>query len=781
MIGRTISHYKILEKLGEGGMGVVYKAEDTKLDRFVALKFLPPHLSQDEENKQRFIHEAKAASALDHSNICTIYEIGETEDQQMFIGMACYEGESLRERIKRGPLPIDEAIDIATQIGQGLAKAHAKEIIHRDIKPANILITKDEQVKIVDFGLAKLAGRTMLTKEGTTLGTVAYMSPEQINGEEVDCRTDIWSLGVGLYEMLTGKLPFKGDYEQAIIYSILNEKVNLSANLPQEINKICKKALAKNPDERYENVEQILDDLSDIKNEGGDQPVYSKSLLKKNKDKKKSILAISAVMVCILLIAAIFYFDFFKASDGVVSSERKMLVVLPFANFGNEPEQEYFADGMTEEMITILGNANPKRLGVIARTSAMHYKRRDVTIENIGQELGVGYILEGSVRRQGEQVRIAAKLIQVEDQTLLWSKNFDSTMDDIFMLQSNVATQIAEALAVELLQGSHLTNRTHTPDPQAYEEYLTGRFFAHKGTEESWRKAINYYKEAVRIDPEFALAYAALSHAYSTWSTWNTILPKIAYDKSKIAADKAFRLNPNLADVHSALAAIAMFFEWNWQKAEEQFRLALELNPSEGDAYHEYGHYLSFLDRDDESIKAFKNALRLDPLSAYHRNCMGNAYIKKGEFGLAESSIKKSLELAPESPLIYHTLGFLRERQNRLKEAILAWQKAVQYSNRLPLYLGVLGYGYGKSGQTEKAHKILEELELKSRLGYVAAMDISKVYAGLGDTDKAFAFLEKAFTNRESWIFGLKVDPGFDTIRNDPRFSNLLRRIGVEP
>ncbi len=780
MIGQTISHYKILEKLGEGGMGVVYKAEDTRLKRTVALKFLPPEFTRDKDAKERFFIEAQAAAGLNHSNIVTVHEIDEFENQ-IYITTEYIEGQNIKEKIDSGPLKIDDALKVAIQAAEGLQAAHEKGIVHRDIKSANIMITEKGQVKIMDFGLAKLKGKSKLTKTGTTVGTVSYMSPEQSMGKKVDHRTDIWSLGVVLYEMLTGELPFKGDYEQAIIYSILNEEINLSADLPQEISKICKKALAKNPDERYENVEQILNDLNDIKNECGYQPVYSKSLLKRNKDKMKSILAISAVMVGILLIAAIFYFDFFKASDGVVSSQRKMLVVLPFENFRNEPEQEYFADGMTEELITILGNANPKRLGVIARTSAMHYKTRDVTIENIGQELGVGYVLEGSVRRQGEQVRIAAKLIQVEDQTLLWSKNFDSTMDDIFMLQRNVAIQIAEALSIELLQGSHLTNRTHKPDPQAYEEYLTGRFFAHKGTEEDWRKAINFYEDAVRIDSEFALAYAALSHAYSIWSTWNTIHPKIAYNKSKIAADKAFQLNPNLADAHSALAIIAMFFEWNWQKAEEQFRLALELNPNDGDTYHYYGHYLSFIDRDEESIEAYNNALRFDPLSPYLRHCMGNAYIKKGEFRLAESSIKKALELQPETPFFYYTLGFLRERQDRLEEAILAWQNAVQYSNRLPQYLGVLGYGYGKSGQTEKAHKILEELELKSRDGYVAAMDISKVYAGLGDTDRAFAFLEETYTNREPWIFGLKVDAGFDTIRNDPRFHYLLRRIGVEP
>jgi TolB-like protein/Tfp pilus assembly protein PilF len=695
--------------------------------------------------------------------------------------MEYIDGIELKDKIKIGSISIDEAVNIANQVGEGLQAAHKKGIIHRDIKPANIFITNDGIVKILDFGLAKVNSQSNMTKVGTTMGTVAYMSPEQAKGEEVDHRTDIWSLGVLLYEMLSGEPPFKGDYEQAIIYSILNEEINLSEDLPQEISKIFKKALAKNPDERYENVEQLIDDLNEIKKDGGDQPAHSNSLPTRNYLKEKPMLAISGVMVIILLITAVFYFDFFKAKDGVVTSERKILVVLPFENIGGNLEQEFFADGMTEEMITILGNANPDKIGVIARTSAMHYKGKDVTIENVGEELNVGYILEGSVRRQGEQVRITAKLIQVEDQTQLWSKNFDGTMNDIFMLQSNVANQIAEALAVELLQGTHLTNRIHTPDPQAYEEYLTGRFFAHKGTEENWQKAIKFYEEAVRIDPEFALAYAALSHAYSAWSTWHTISPKIAYDKAKAAADEAFRLNPNLADAHSALAFIAMFFEWNWQKAEEQFRIALELNPSDGETYHFYGHYLSFMDRDDESIEAFKNALRFDPLSPFHRNCMGSSYLQKEEFGLAETSIKKALELAPELPLVYYMLGFLKERQDRMEEAILAWQKAVQYSNRLPMYLGVLGYGYGKSGQTDKAHEILEELELKSRDGYVAGMDISKVYAGLGDTDRAFAILEETFTKREPWIFGIKVSPGFDTIRDDPRFLDLLRRIGVEP
>jgi serine/threonine-protein kinase len=771
VIGKTISHYTIISKLGEGGMGVVYKAEDTKLDRTVALKFLPSHLCQDEASRTRFTREAKAAAKLDHSNIVPVYEVGEFQGRPFF-AMAHIEGKSLREVIKEGKLTVSEAIDLTMQICDGLNEAHNTGVVHRDIKPGNVIIDRKNKARLLDFGLATVTGEKKLTMTGSTLGTVGYMSPEQVKGEKADHRSDLFSVGVLLYEMITGRLPFEAEHEAAAHYKIVNEVpeplARYKSGLTGELQQIIDKALAKDSSLRYQHADDMRADLRRLKAVSGPAK------------KSRRGLWVAAALALI----AVTYFGLTSLEDdsgAERSTDRVMLVVLPFANIGNESEQEYFADGMTEEMITILGNANPARLGVIARTSAMRYKRRDVTIEDIGHELGVGYILEGSVRRQGEQVRIAAKLINVEDQTQLWSKNFDGTMDDIFMLQSNVANQISEALAVELLQELHLTNGTHTPDPQAYEEYLAGRFFAHKGTEESWRKAIKFYEEAVRIDPKFALAYAALSHAYSVWSGWYTVTSKIAYDKAKEAADEAFRLNPNLADAHSALAVIAAYFEWNWQKADEQFRVALDLNPNDGETYHYYGHYLSFMDRDGESIEAFRNALKFDPLSAYHRNCMGIAYLKKEEIGQAESSIKKAQELEPESPLNYNYLGFLRERQGRLEEAILSWQKAVQYSDRLPTFLAVLGYGYGKSGQTDKAHEILKELELKSRNGHVAAMDISKVYAGLGDTDRAFAFLEEAYTNRESWIFGLKLDPGFDTIRDDPRFLNLLSRIDVEP
>jgi len=407
MIGEIISHYRILEKLGEGGMGVVYKAEDTKLDRTVALKFLPPELTRDIEAKERFVQEAKSAAALDHPNICTIYEINETEEGQTFMVMACYDGEPLDEKIESGPLKIDEAVDIASQITQGLSKAHEKEIVHRDIKPANILMTGDGVVKILDFGLAKLRGKTKLTKEGTTLGTVSYMSPEQAKGEGVDHRSDIWSLGVVLYEMITGQRPFRGDYDQAVMYSILNEQpeppTGIRTGVPQELERMVHKCLQKEPGERYQTTSDLLADFRHFQRVSSTQtvPLQTETSTSWKKSNKKMIAGI-AILIPLVIIAAVLLVRQFTPSQQSGLPERKMLVVLPFENLG-PPEDEYFADGITEEIITVL--AKVPGLFVIARNSTFTYKGKPVKIQKVAEDLGVRYVLEGSVRKSKDRVR----------------------------------------------------------------------------------------------------------------------------------------------------------------------------------------------------------------------------------------------------------------------------------------------------------------------------------------------------------------------------------------
>ncbi|MEE9190303.1 MAG: serine/threonine-protein kinase, partial [Candidatus Neomarinimicrobiota bacterium] len=458
MIGKNISHYKILEKLGEGGMGDVYKAEDTKLKRIVALKFLPLELTRDQDMKKRFIHEARAASALDHPNICAIHEIDETEEEQLFICMGYYEGHTVEEKTKQGPLEIDEALDITIQIAQGLDKAHKKKIVHRDIKSANIIITTDGVTKIVDFGIAKLAGQTRVTKDGTSLGTASYMSPEQTLGKEVDHRTDIWSLGVVLYEMLTGSTPFQGDYEQAVVYSIMNEEqkplTGLRTGIPMELERIVNKALAKEPNERFQHLDELIVDLNHVKNE----PVKEKTEKQvappppptpaglKPVWKQPALIMVSAFVLIVVIVGLLI---FGGKTDGPASRlGDKSIAVLPFTSISRTEENEIFSDGMHDDILTQLSKIGD--LKVIARTSVMQYKNTNLRISDIGKELGVASILEGSVRRAGDKIRIVAQLIKTNTEEHLWAETYDRDYADIFAIQSDVAQKIALALKATL-------------------------------------------------------------------------------------------------------------------------------------------------------------------------------------------------------------------------------------------------------------------------------------------------------------------------------------------
>ncbi len=462
MIGKTISHYKILEKLGGGGMGVVYAAEDTKLKRKVALKFLPPEITCNDEIKKRFIHEAQTASALDHPNICTIHEIDEIKpttkepgNGQMFIVMACYEGESLKIKIARGPLKVAETIDIAMQIAEGLAKAHQKGIVHRDIKPANILVTEDGIVKIVDFGLAKLTGRTMLTKEGTTLGTVVYMSPEQARGEKVDHRTDIWSFGVMLYEMVTGQLPFRGEYEQAVVYSILNEDPEpptaLRSGMTMEMERIILKSLAKKPEGRYQHVDEMLVDLKSIRAKTmpkGETIEAKTEVIRTDKPSRKPNprrrIAIFGILLLLIVTATVYLWVQKTWQPFIHQKVSKKIAILPLINLTGDPSQTYFCDGMTEQLITNLSRV--PELKVIARTSVMRYKNTKKDIRQISKELDAPYVLEGSVRKSDKRVRITAQLIEAKEGTHLWANDYDRNLRDIFAIQDDVSQSIAHAL-----------------------------------------------------------------------------------------------------------------------------------------------------------------------------------------------------------------------------------------------------------------------------------------------------------------------------------------------
>ena len=598
MFGKTILHYEILEKLGEGGMGVVYKAQDTKLDRTVALKFLPPELMRESEAKERFVHEARASAALSHSNICTIHEIDQSEGQS-FIAMEYIKGETLKDKIAAGLLKLNEAMDIAAQVAQGLEKAHQKGIVHRDIKPANIFVTEDRVVKILDFGLAKLRGQKRLTKEGATVGTVAYMSPEQAKGEEVDHRTDIWSLGVVLYEMLTGQLPFKGEYDQAVVYSILNEELELPSSIrkdiPTPLERIVIKTLDKDPKNRYQNMEEVLDELK--------APVVTE----KSEERRKSI------------------------------------AVLPFTNMSADPEQEYFCDGMAEEIINVLSHI--ENLRVIARTSAFTFKGKHEDVRGIGRKLDVAHLLEGSVRKAGKRLRITAQLIKVDDGSHLWSERYDRELEDVLAIQDEIALEISNNLRLKLLKGEKASMMKHTTHNfNAYNVYMKGRYCLNKNTDEWVRIAITYFEKAIQEDVNYAAAHAALAESYiHLYGGIGVMAAKDSIPRARKAAQHALILDPSLAEAHVALGMIAMYHDWDKATAVKSFERAIELNPNYAKSYIWYASSLIYFEKDyNRAHQMIDKAEELDPLDLLAKIVRLNLFCWQNRFDDARNYCQKN-------------------------------------------------------------------------------------------------------------------------------------------
>jgi len=783
MVGKTISHYKILEKLGEGGMGVVYKAQDTKLDRFVALKFLPRHLSQSEEEKQRFIHEAKAASALDHTNICTVYEIDETEDGQMFIAMASYEGESLKEKIERGPMAVNEALDIATQISQGLAKAHSKEIIHRDIKPANLLIAEDDVVKIVDFGLAKLAGRTMLTKEGTTLGTASYMSPEQTEGTEVDKRTDIWALGVVLYEMITGKQPFEGDYEQAVMYSIMHEDPEpltaLRTGLPMELERIVNKALKKSPAERYQSLDEMLVDLKSVRtaeSPTGQIPKAVSKGFKPTPTRKWPILLSGFAVVALITIVATFLF---YSSQSDSTDIEKSIAVLPFTDMSPSKDQEYFGDGMAEAIINAL--VGIPGLKVSARTSAFQFKGGENDIQTIGEKLGVATVLEGSVAKSGNTLRITAQLINVADGFHLWSNTYDRELTDIFAIQDDLSRSIVEALEVELSgdKTKTLTKRKPT-SVEAYNLYLKGRYFWNRRTGEGLKTSIDYFQQAIDLDPTYALAYAGLADSYNLLAPYMVVSPKEAMPKAKAAAIRALEIDDTLGEAHNSLAFVRRYFDFDWLAAEKGSKRAIELNPNNATAHHWYALYLTGMGQLTEAISEIKRAQDLDPLSLIIATNVGWVYYYARQYDESVEHFKKALEMDPNFAQAHKRISLAYLQEGKCEEAMAELQKAVTLSDGSTNMLTALAYGNAVCGKRQEALEIVDNLREQSSSKYVSSVDIAAIYCALGESDTVFMWLEKAYLERSSRLAYIKVDPKFESLHSDFRFTQYLARMGLE-
>jgi serine/threonine protein kinase/Tfp pilus assembly protein PilF len=734
--GTMVSHYRIIEKIGAGGMGEVYLAEDTELNRKVALKFIPSYLYQDADCRARFKREAQAAAKLNHPNIVTIYEVSEFNGRPFF-AMENVEGQTIRDFSKGKELPLSRMIELAIQVCEGLAKAHSTGIVHRDIKPSNILIDQDGRAKIVDFGLASVMGSDQLTKTGSTLGTIGYMSPEQVRGEKVDGRSDLFSLGVLIYELVSGAPPFVSENEAGALYAILNlspEPLSrYRANMPAGLQRIVARLLAKGPDRRYQNATEVISDLAALR--AGQPPV------------------------------------------GLDQTPAPSVAVLPFANLSADPEQEYFCDGMAEEIITALTQIEDLR--VIARTSAFAFKGKNEDIRDIGRKLGVTVLLEGSVRKAGSRLRITAQLINVDDGSHLWSERFDRELEDIFAVQEEIAQAIVEKMKLKLARKpDESLIRKRTENLEAYSLFLKGRYYWHQLTSKGWRLSLDCFRQAIAIDPEYAMPYTWIAIWYQSQAFWADISPNEAYTRSTEAMEKALRLDPNIAELYNVRAVWRFAYEWNWEAAELDFEKALELGATTALSHTNFSTFLVTRRRFDEATRHMEIARKLDPFSSLICTWAALPPLNAGDYDRAIDLLDAAVKLDPTSWQPYFNLGMAYMGLAKADHAIAVLQKSFEYSGGASIVLMALSICYYQAGMMDKADEYLDLLHERAEHVHIAPMFFAWIAIARGDVDRGISWIEKAKLEHDPWI--CYADLPVTVLKSqDPRINAIRRSIGL--